>query len=233
MILIGGFYRAGVQLVANGLEAAGSHTVKDMLVQEEEKWTVSLDFLGLHPKSGVLEASGLWKDSGAWKSVVFPCFYGVQYWEEWLQKASKRDKKVIIVYRPLEQVVDSITREGVKKIYARTKLFKRMYALRNFQKSLPELQYNLKSAFIEYYLSAKSFAEKNAATALILNSSSYRTDMPKIMDCLQSEYQLDLQEDRSYFEPDRFTLQKPIDSYREEALNTIQSFFGPVNEDTI
>jgi hypothetical protein len=133
----------------------------------------------------------------------------------------------VVIYRPLEQIVDSITRQRIKDIYLNKKAIGRIFTMRKFQKSLPQLQQSIKSEYIAYYKGIMNRLIDDNSKVLVIQTGNFKasiTDFVQIVNTNSgSQYPIEMIEE--FYDSDKFIQQKSIDSYRDSSLNEIHSFF--------
>lgn len=220
-ILISGFYRSGVQLLSNAINAGNGNVKTRVPDISLEEWDERVEFLGLNPKEKTTEMlQKLWDDP----QCFVPCFLHPKHWEEMLFH-EKDPSKIIIIYRPIEQVIDSVTREGIKQIYLRKKAFGRMRAMRKFNKILPLIQQNVKAAYIDYYQTAMSFTKNNPTKIELFKSAEFSNALPLLLEKINANRNDEILYNEDYFKPGLFTEHKAIETYRDDSLNEIHSYF--------
>ncbi len=219
-IIICGFYRSGVQLLTGAIATGNGKINHSLLQNHKQEWNERLEFLGINPKnkdSTFIESAMLNKEE---EFHFLPCFIHPKHWKNHLQNSA-----IIVVYRPIEQVIDSVTRHGIKEIYLTNKGFGRMKAMRRFNKNLALIQQQTKAAYIDFYGDLMNLLDEKKHKSIVINSHRFQEEYPSFLDELKNLHELEIEPTKQYYNEDMFTQQKAIDKYRDESLNRIHRFF--------
>ncbi len=212
-------------MVSDGFEAENETWCSDFLPDASIDWDERLAFLGLSPKKKNTNLFHELRDTKENTIGFFPCFLHPKQWQKEISFVSE-SSCITVIYRPVEQIIDSITRHGVKKIYLSKKGFAKMFALRKFNKSLADLQNSVKNAYIDYYLAMLELIERNKYNFHLINSSNFTKEFPSLVEHINKKHGLNLKSKVEYYDEDLFNKMKEIDVYRDEGLNKIHSYFS-------
>ena len=218
--LIHGFYRSGLGLASSAIKHCGGH-----VISWPTEVSLSNNFQGSAIQaSDLADLDSILQQQINSEPIFITCSSTPDSWSIFHELKEYRVSHILI-YRPLEQIVDSITRKRIQEIYLNKKTIGRIFSMRKFQKLLPGLQLSIKKQFIEYYSSATTQLENNSLSFSVVQSSNF---MRSISSCFQniqekSGYQLEIGKLSSYFDQEKFVLQKVIDNYRDDELKKIHA----------
>ena len=224
-ILISGFYRSGVQLVCGGIDTGNGKVNPNCIESENGVWDERVAFLGLNPKKEKHDTlMDMWNNPTLSETFI-PCFLHPKYWESHLGISTSSEYIILVVYRPIEQVIDSITRHGIKEMYLQKKGFGRMRAMRKFNKILPQIQQQTKASYIDFYQSIMEFSQQYKGKIIHFKSEDFINEFRNLQDKINPGLSENIELDEKYFDADLFTKHRSIDTYRDKSLNEISLFF--------
>ena len=217
---IHGYYKSGLQLTSDSLLACGaktiecsSHSIKSINPSGKE-----IDQNDLSPLLSAIQENKS-------EPLFVLCNVSPQFW----QKIELPDHTIhhVVVYRPLEQIVDSITRQRIKDIYLSKKAFGRIIAIRKFQKSLPNLQLSIKSDFITFYKTIIENSVQSTTRLSIIHSIHFMNSIQIFIESVNkfTSSNLSITKLKGHFEEERFIQHKAIELYRDKELMEIHEFF--------
>ena len=220
LYLIHGFYRSGLGLASNAVKHCGGRVISwptqvNLSSNFEGVKVEAADLVGLH---------SILKKQIQSEPIFIQCTSTPDSWSVF-HELKEYNVSHILIYRPLEQVVDSITRRRIQEIFLTKKAIGRIFSMRKFQKLLPGLQLSIKKQFIDFYSSATTQIENNSLSFSIVQTSNFIESMTSCFQNIQekSGYQFDHEKLSSYFDQEKFVFQKAIDNYRDEELKKIHA----------
>ncbi|MDA9774212.1 hypothetical protein N9B82_04570 [Saprospiraceae bacterium] len=169
-------------------------------------------------KSKAAEEQWAWKDP---RTCLF-----IEFWDELLRKQSL-SPKYLLVYRPLEQVVDSLVRRDIVELKSNPNPLKRWVHLRRYQKGLKKLQHAYKESWINHLLEMKRLAEREPKDCLILDASTLLNKQKKIHRKLTEDwgFKLEYLDFETIYDKSQLASLASISKYADKEIQELHDFF--------
>lgn len=160
-----------------------------------------------------------WKDP---RTCLF-----AEFWDDLLRKKGL-SPKYLLVYRPVEQVVDSLVRRDIVEKKSNPNVLKRWLNLRRYQKSLKALQKQYLNSWILHLSEMKKIYEKSPNDCVIIRADEIIDIQKVVYSQLSEQWNLTLHfvDVKEIYEKDQFARLDKISKYGNDEIQDLHDFFS-------